>query len=85
MRKAEYINTTITQGLQTNNSKPFWKYINSRIQDNIGVAHLKKNCSLVCDSKEKSSWTSSRVSSPEMVYNICGYIYVYSAVILIAM
>ena len=40
MRKAEweYINNTITQGLQTNNSKPFWKYIKSRKQDNIGVA-----------------------------------------------
>ena len=32
MRKAEweYINNTITQGLQTNNSKPFWKNIKSR-------------------------------------------------------
>ncbi|KAK2166213.1 hypothetical protein NP493_1331g00010 [Ridgeia piscesae] len=56
MRKAEweYINNTITQGLQTNNSKPFWKYIKSRKQDNIGVAPLKKNGSLVCDSKEKA-------------------------------
>ena len=56
MRKAvwEYINNTITQGLQTNNSKPFWKYIKSRKQDNIGVAPLKKNGSLVCDSKEKT-------------------------------
>ena len=57
MRKAEweYINNTITQGLQTNNSKPFWKYIKSRKQDNIGVAPLKKNGSLVCDSKEKAT------------------------------
>ena len=56
MRKAEweYIYNTITQGLQTNNSKPFWKYIKSRKQDNIGVAPLKKNGSLVCDSKEKA-------------------------------
>ena len=56
MRTAEweYINNTITQGLQTNNSKPFWKYIKSRKQDNIGVAPLKKNVSLVCDSKEKA-------------------------------
>ena len=56
MRKAEweYINNTITQRLQTNNSKPFWKYIKSRKQDNIGVAPLEKNGSLVCDSKEKA-------------------------------
>ena len=42
MRKAEweYINNTITHALQTNNSKPFWKYIKSRKQDNIGVASL---------------------------------------------
>ena len=44
MHKAEreYINNTKTQGLQTNNSKPFRKYIKSRKQDNIGVAPLKK-------------------------------------------
>ena len=56
MRKAEweYTNNTITQGLQTNNSKSFWKYIKIRKQDNIGVAPLKKNGSLVCDSKEKA-------------------------------
>ena len=56
MRKAEweYINNTITQGLQTNISKLFWKYIKSRKHDNIGVAPLKKNGSLVCDSKEKA-------------------------------
>ena len=56
MHKAEweYINNTITQGLQTNNSKPFWKYIKSIKQDNIEVASLKKNGSLVCDSKEKA-------------------------------
>ena len=44
MRKAEweYINNIITQGLQTNNSKPFRKYIKSRKQDNIGVAPPEK-------------------------------------------
>ena len=44
MRKAEweYINNTITQGLQANNSKLFWKYIKSRKQDNIGVAPPEK-------------------------------------------
>jgi hypothetical protein len=44
MHKAEweYINNTITQGLQTNNSKLFWKYIKSRKHDNIGVAPPEK-------------------------------------------
>ena len=71
MRKAEweYINNTITQGLQTNNSKPFWKYIKSRKQDNIGVASLKKLVHWCVTARRRliSSWTSSKVSSPEMV------------------
>ena len=75
MRKAEweYINNTITQGLKTNNSKPFWKYIKSRKQDNIGVAppppprkRMVHWC-VTARRRLKSSWTSSRVSSPEMV------------------
>ena len=43
VRKAEWnqINDTIIEGHQNNNSKPFWKYIKSRKQDNIGVSPLK--------------------------------------------
>ena len=49
VRKAEwnYINDTIMEGLQNNNSKPFWKYVKSRKQDNIGVSPLKSNEQLV--------------------------------------
>jgi hypothetical protein len=56
MRKAEqqYINNTIEQGLKENNSKPFWRYVKSRRQDNTGVAPLKDGPSLVSDSLEKS-------------------------------
>lgn len=50
----DHINTIITDGLKTNNSKPFWRYIKSRKQDNIGVAPLKKNGSLVSDTKAKA-------------------------------
>ena len=71
MRKAEweYINNTITQGLQTNNSKPVWKYIKSGKQDNIGVAPLKRmvHWCVTAMRRLRYSWTSSRVSSPEMV------------------
>ena len=56
VRKAEwnYINNTIMEGLENNNPKPFWKYIKSRKQDNIGVAPLKNNGQLVNDSKGKA-------------------------------
>jgi hypothetical protein len=51
------------EGLQNNNSKPFWKYkknvhvrgtFKSRKQDNIGVSPLKSNGQLVNDSNGKA-------------------------------
>jgi hypothetical protein len=42
------------EGLQNNNSKPFWKYVESRKQDNIGVSPLQNNGQLVNDSKGKA-------------------------------
>jgi hypothetical protein len=56
IRKAEwdYINITINEGLQSNSSKPFWKYIKSKKQDNIGVSPLKQGVQLVTNSKEKA-------------------------------
>ena len=41
-------------GLETNNPKPFWKYIKSRKQDDIGVAPLKTIGQLVNDNKGKA-------------------------------
>ena len=56
IRRAEWdhINTTIRQGLETNNSKPFWHYIKNKRQDNIGVAPLKDGQTLVSDSLGKA-------------------------------
>ncbi|CAG2245813.1 unnamed protein product [Mytilus edulis] len=56
IRKAEnnYINNAIIEGMNKNNTKPFWKYVKSRKQDNIGVAPLKKHGQLINDSKEKA-------------------------------
>jgi len=56
IRKAEwdYINNSILEGMSKNNSKPFWQYVKSRKQDNIGVAPLKKQGQLANDSKEKA-------------------------------
>ena len=50
----EYVNSNIIDGLNNNNTKPFWKYVKSKRQDNIGIAPLKKGTSLVSDSKGKA-------------------------------
>jgi hypothetical protein len=42
------------EGLENNNLKPFWKYIKSRKQDNIGVVPLKTKGQLVNDSNGKA-------------------------------
>jgi hypothetical protein len=65
VRKAEwaYINNAIMEGLENNNPKPFWKYIKSRKQDNIGVAPLKTNGQLVNDSKGKAEILIRRFKS----------------------
>ena len=56
MRKAEqqYINDE--EGMRENNTKPFWRYVKARRQDNIGVAPLKEGATLplVGDSVSKT-------------------------------
>ena len=56
LRKAEWnhVNKVILEGLQNNNTKPFWQYVKSRKEDNIGIAPLRKQGQLVCDSKERA-------------------------------
>jgi hypothetical protein len=56
IRKAEwnYINSAILEGMEKNNTKPFWKYVKSTKQDNIGVAPLKERGHLINNSKEKA-------------------------------
>ena len=44
--EVNHINDVINEGLQNKNSKPFWKYVKSRKQDNIGISPLKKNSGL---------------------------------------
>jgi hypothetical protein len=56
LRKAEwqYVNSNIMEGLNNNNTKPFWKYVKSKRQDANGIAPLKKGTTLVNDSKGKA-------------------------------
>ena len=64
-RKAEteFLNNIITKGLEENNTKPFWKYIKSNKQDNIGVAPLKANGKLVNDSTGKANILAEQFKS----------------------
>lgn len=56
LRQAEwnYLNKTILNGLEENNSKPFWNFIKARRKDNTGVAPLKQNGTLINDPKGKA-------------------------------
>ena len=56
LRRSEwaYINENIINGLSEKNNKPFWKYIKSKKQDNIGVAPLKNKGKIHSDSQTKA-------------------------------
>ena len=49
--------------MKNNNSKPFWKYVKSRKQNNIGVAPLNEKGKLVSHSKEKEQILIKHFSS----------------------
>ena len=55
-KKAEvdYVNNTIQEGFDNNNSKPFWRYVKAKRQDNVGVAPLKEKETLHSESKNKA-------------------------------
>lgn len=56
-RKAhkEYVNNLVTNGLNTNNKKPFWKYIKAQRQDSFGIPPLKHDGILHTDSETKAN------------------------------
>ena len=56
MRKTEYqyVNRVIEEGIKGNNTRPFWRYVKARRQDNTGVAPLKKGTTLFSDSTTKA-------------------------------
>ena len=57
LRKAEWdhVNNVIQDGLNQNNTKPFWSYTKSKRQDNIGIAPLKNKGNLLTDAKSKAN------------------------------
>ena len=52
--ETDYVNKTIQEGFENNNCKPFWRYIKSKWQDNIGVAPSKVKGNLNSDNKDKA-------------------------------
>ena len=55
-KKAEedHVLTSVVQGLEENNPKPFWRYVTSKRQDRTGMPPLKQAGNLVHESKTKA-------------------------------
>jgi len=53
--RMEHINNILTEGMDSNDNKPFWRYIKSQRQENCGVAPLKAvaSCTLMPVRKQR--------------------------------
>lgn len=56
LRRAEWehVNRLIDEGLKSNNTKPFWSFVKSRKEDNVGIAPLRNHGHLVTDPKGRA-------------------------------
>ena len=59
----QYLNNMLTQGLEDNDQKPFWRYIRSQRQDSQGVSPLLKGNKLHSDPATKAEILSQQFSS----------------------
>ena len=50
----QYLNKILTEGLENNSQKPFWRYIKSRRTESTGVAPLKEAGQIHSDPKRKA-------------------------------
>ena len=48
------VNIFVTQAFEENNTKPFWKFVNSQRPDSFGIQPMKKDGKLYADSKVKA-------------------------------
>ena len=64
-RKAEqdFVNKTIKEGLKENNTKPFWRFVKSKKQDNVGISPLLDKGRLESDNKRKAEILLGQFSS----------------------
>ena len=57
------MNAILNKSLERGNNKPFWKYVNARRDDNIGVYAIKNNGILYHDSKTKAELLNHQFKS----------------------
>jgi hypothetical protein len=60
---APSLNNIITESLEKNDRKPFWRYTKAKKQDNIGIAPLRHKGSMTNDSKEKANILNDQFKS----------------------
>ena len=65
LKKARWshLDTTLTDSLKENNTKPFWKHIKNLRQDDVGVAPIKHKGKLHSDSKTKAELLNHQFQS----------------------
>ena len=56
LKRAEtnFLQTILTTGFESGDTKPFWKYVRSQKQEHFGITALRSNGSLYTDSSSKS-------------------------------
>ena len=59
----DYLERTLRTGLESKNTKPFWKYIKSRKQESFGISALKSNGNTYTDSLSKSEILNKQFKS----------------------
>ena len=59
----QYASNILLEGLQNNDSKPFWRYVKAKRQDTLGVSPLKSGGELHSDAKSKASILNTQFQS----------------------
>ena len=58
-----YVNSIHQDGLESNDSKPFWRYVKSNQQDSVGVSPLKSVGKLYAEAKDKADILNKQFKS----------------------
>ena len=58
-----YVNSVLNSSLESGNTKPFWSYVKSKRNDNIGVSGLKKGGILYQESSDKANILNEQLKS----------------------
>ena len=58
-----YVNFILQEGLESNDSKPFWRYVKSKQQDTVGVSPLKVDSQLHSEATAKADILNKQFKS----------------------